>query len=340
MYSRQHRISKKPSDSHDAPASNQFAPRPFVVQPQTQEVKPPENQTADLQAKEEKSKQVSDGFPDPAVFTRHVAPPKQPRIQMKLTIGKAGDKYEQEADKMAAVVQQESSEKIQQPPATQISQVQDSVGLGTIQCDSKGAANFNQITGEKLNEADAPDKLKLPPQLIKGMQDGWDKSFPGGKSQEQGGIIVKDKEGNYQWKPGKSGTSGSFTPNYGDQGKDDTLIGVGHTHPYDASEGGMTDVSFSGDDLARLVYVEDRIAVVQSGQGQFVAARTEEFNTMLKGLDEAGKKKMFDEINKTWDDTFKSAKGKFQERVEAAVKAVCSKYHLVYYKGKDGNLTK
>ncbi|BAZ29773.1 hypothetical protein NIES4074_22200 [Cylindrospermum sp. NIES-4074] len=107
MYSRQHRISSKPSDSHDVPASNQFAPRPFVIQPQTEEVKPPQSQTADLQAKGEKSKEIPNGFPDAAVFTRHVAPPKTPRVQMKLNIGKAGDKYEQEADKMAAnVVQQ------------------------------------------------------------------------------------------------------------------------------------------------------------------------------------------------------------------------------------------
>ncbi len=206
----------------------------------------------------------------------------------------------------------------------------------TIQRDE----DFDKITGEKLKEGDAPDKLTLPPKLKEGMQNAWDKSLPGGKSQEQGGILVKDKSGEYQWKPGKPGKSGSFSPDYGDKGKDDTLIGVGHTHPYDASEGGMTDVSFSGQDLARLVYVEDRIAVVQSGTGQFVAARTEEFNKLLVGLDESGKKKMFDEMNQTWNDTFAGAKGKFRDRGEAAVKAVCSKYHLVYYKGKDGNLTK
>ncbi|MEW5857473.1 MAG: DUF4157 domain-containing protein [Cyanobacteriota bacterium] len=200
--------------------------------------------------------------------------------------------------------------------------------------------NFDTVADGNLKQADAPDKLKLPEELTEGMQEGWDKSLPDGKSQEQGGLLVKDKDGDYKWKPGKPGKSGSFSPNYSDQDKDETLVGVGHTHPYDASEGGHTDVSFSGQDLARLVYVKDRIAVVQSGEGQFVASRTVEFDKMLEKLDDAGKKKMFDEMKKTYDDALSSAKGKFQERVEAAVKAVCSKYHLVYYKGKNSKLTK
>ncbi|BAZ32086.1 peptidoglycan L-alanyl-D-glutamate endopeptidase CwlK [Cylindrospermum sp. NIES-4074] len=91
MYSRQHRTSKSNSNDSETPASNQFAPRPFVVQPQVAEPTTQQNQTADLQAKEGKTKEVSDGFPDPSVFTRHTAPPKQPRIQMKLTIGKPNE---------------------------------------------------------------------------------------------------------------------------------------------------------------------------------------------------------------------------------------------------------
>lgn len=97
MYSRQHRTSKSPGNDSDAPRTNQFAPRPFVVQPQTEEVKPQEDQTADLQTKAEKFKQVADGFPDPAIFTRHVTPPKRPRVQMKLNIARTQDKHEEEA---------------------------------------------------------------------------------------------------------------------------------------------------------------------------------------------------------------------------------------------------
>lgn len=41
MYSREHRATTS-SKSHDTPAKNQFAPRPFVIQTQTKEVKPPQ----------------------------------------------------------------------------------------------------------------------------------------------------------------------------------------------------------------------------------------------------------------------------------------------------------
>ena len=50
MYSREHRTAKKSSDSHNTPASNQFAPRRFVVQPKTEEVKPLDDQTPEKSA--------------------------------------------------------------------------------------------------------------------------------------------------------------------------------------------------------------------------------------------------------------------------------------------------
>ncbi|BAZ32185.1 hypothetical protein NIES4074_46870 [Cylindrospermum sp. NIES-4074] len=110
MYSREHRTAKKSSDFHNTPVTNQFAPRPFVVQPQTKEVKPQQEQTDDLQTKAEKINEVSDGFPDPAVFTRHLTPPKTPRVQMKLYIPQRGEKSEQEAEKVGEeVVQGQSS---------------------------------------------------------------------------------------------------------------------------------------------------------------------------------------------------------------------------------------
>ncbi|BAZ32203.1 hypothetical protein NIES4074_47050 [Cylindrospermum sp. NIES-4074] len=154
MYSRLHRISRKPSGSHDAPASNQFAPRPFVVQPQTEEVKPPQSQTADLQAKEEKSKEIASGFPDAAVFTRHVAPPKTPRVQMKLTIGQAGDKYEQEADRMAASVVQQinapESQSVQREAVPEEEEVQAKSLSDTVQ--REGLPEEEEVQAKSLSD--------------------------------------------------------------------------------------------------------------------------------------------------------------------------------------------
>jgi hypothetical protein len=197
---------------------------------------------------------------------------------------------------------------------------------------------FDKAAGDTLDMAGAPDELKLPKEVADGMKSAWSASFPGGKSQEQGGILVKTKDGKYEWRPGKSGTGGSFTANYEDVKEGETLIAVGHTHPYDKSEGGHTKVSFSGGDLANFIYNNRRMAIVQSGKGQFVAVRTKEFNDLLKDLNDEGKAKMYTEMTKCWDDAVGAAKGTMQERVEAAVRAVSEKYHLVYYAGTGGTV--
>ncbi|NEQ33166.1 MAG: hypothetical protein F6K04_19575 [Leptolyngbya sp. SIO4C5] len=200
--------------------------------------------------------------------------------------------------------------------------------------------NFDTLALGNLKKENLPEKFVIPESMKAGMQAAWKKSFPGGKSQEQGGILVKNKDGTYSWKAGPAGKSGSFSPNYGDVEADETLVASGHSHPYDKSEGGHTHVSFSGADLANLVTQDEHFKIVQAGEGQFVVSRTQEFNKKRSELDKQGKKDLKAEMKKTWNDTFSTAKGTFQERVEAAVKAVCSKYDLVYYKGSGGKLSK
>ncbi|MBD2489988.1 DUF4157 domain-containing protein [Aulosira sp. FACHB-615] len=99
MYKRQ--TSKgQSSTNHDAPA-NQFAPRRFVIQPQTEEA---EQKPADLQAKSQTT--PVNHLANIPIFPPGYQPPPPPRIQMKLSIGEPGDKYEQEADKLAQDVVQ------------------------------------------------------------------------------------------------------------------------------------------------------------------------------------------------------------------------------------------
>jgi hypothetical protein len=133
-----------------------------------------------------------------------------------------------------------------------------------------------------------------------------------------------------------------FMPNYGDVGKDQTLVGIGHTHPYDKSEGGHTDVSFSGGDISSIVYEKkiQPLNIVQSGEAVFVLARTAEFEELLKGLDADGRRELAQKIEKTWSDVYTSTKGKIPARAEAATRATCKAFHLVYYRGKNGSLTK
>lgn len=205
-----------------------------------------------------------------------------------------------------------------------------------------GAAGFEQVTtktdGKSVAEQDAPKHIVLPPALVQGMQKAWDGSIPMGKSQEQGGILVRNKDGSYEWKAGAAGESGSFDPNYDDKGKDQSLAVLGHTHPYDETEGGYTNVPFSGQDLARQVYSDEPVNVVQSGKGMFGTARTAEFDKMVAGLDEKAKRKMFQDMNKEWNDLFSSGKGELPGKADAATRAICHKYHLLYYKGEGDSL--
>jgi len=256
-----------------------------------------------------------------------------PTPQAKLEVSEPGDAHEREADAFANSVARGGA------AGGLIAKVTPGVvSRAVIQRDK----DFDKITAGHLNEADAPDAIALPKELSEGMQSAWDDSLPGGKSQEQGGNLARNKDGSYGWRKGSAGSSGMYSPDYGDVGKDQTLVGVGHTHPYDKSEGGHTNVSFSGGDISSIVYEKQTqpLNIVQSGETVFVLARTEEFEKLLAGLDAAGLKKLEQKIEKTWNDVYTTAKGKIPERAEAATRATCKAFHLVYYRGKGGSLTK
>lgn len=199
---------------------------------------------------------------------------------------------------------------------------------------------FEQIIGQNLQEGKAPDQITLPKALTDGMQAGWDKSLPLGQAREQGGNLVRNKDGSFAYRHGKSVSGDFFSPDYSDVGKDQSLVGVGHTHPYSQDEGGFTDVSFSGGDLSSIVYETQPLNIVQSGETLFIVARTVEFEKLLEGKDREEKKKLAAQIEAVWDKVYQGTKGKIPERAEAATRATCHAFHLVYYRGKGSTLAR
>jgi len=187
--------------------------------------------------------------------------------------------------------------------------------------------------------APAPATFTLPPELKTGMKAAWDASFPGGKSQEQGGILVRKADGTMEWRPGPAGNSGSFSVNYGDLKAGETLVASAHTHPYDASEGGHTDVTFSGADIGNMALGSrpEDMKFVRSGDGIFMVQETQAFKDFVAAKGDAAARA---EVVKTWNDSFAAATGTIQERAEAAVKATCQAHHLDYFKGTGDTLTK
>jgi hypothetical protein len=190
-----------------------------------------------------------------------------------------------------------------------------------------------------VSKASAPVSVTLPKEFSKGLKKAWDDSLPGTTSKEQGGILVSTADGSYKWKPGTTSTSGTFTINYGDVAQGETLVATAHTHPYSAAEQGHTNVAFSGDDMANFVTGVERIKVVRSGSGEFLIAKTKEWDDDVKGRSAAKITELEDAIKKTWKDAYDAYPGGVPASSQAAAKAVAKKFNLLYYSGSGGALT-
>ena len=202
-------------------------------------------------------------------------------------------------------------------------------------------AGYEGLAGG-AGEADAPASIELPPELSAGLQKAWEESFPEGKEPaERAGILVKDKDGKYVWKPNtKPGESAFSTPNYWDAKPGEKVIATGHTHPYGKKEGSITGMPESGEDLAGLVTSREHLDTVQSGKKQFVVARTAELDARLKDMSMDAKYALADKIRAFFKQTYDATKGSPQTKNVAAVKACCAKYHFVFYAGEGGHLQK
>jgi hypothetical protein len=181
--------------------------------------------------------------------------------------------------------------------------------------------------------------FSVDPALVDGMKTAWADSFPNGRSQEQGGILVRKADGTTEWRAGAAGNTGSFQVDYSTVKSGETLLASGHTHPYDAWEKGHTDVPFSGPDLGNMALSSrpEDMKFVRSGDTVFMVQETQGFKDLVTAKGESA---LRTEMIGAWDTAFAGATGTFAERNEAAVKAVAEKYHLDFYKGTGDALSK
>jgi hypothetical protein len=174
---------------------------------------------------------------------------------------------------------------------------------------------------------DAPKTVQLPNDINKEFQDSYKNSFPGGKSQEQGGTLVQDKNGKIKLVNMGAGTSGTFSPDR-KVGAGEKIIGTFHTHPYDASEGGWKGVSFSGADIAYASYYKEPI---------YVDAGNKQFMIMPSKATPAG------DISGDWDKEYAAQLAAGNDPPEASREAtnkIAKKYKMAYYEGENGELTR
>jgi hypothetical protein len=206
----------------------------------------------------------------------------------------------------------------------------------------KALEGFKQLIGGDTKIKDAPSKVSLPEQLMEGLKDAWDNSFPGGAEKEQGGLLVQGKDGKLNWKPEgpAASTANEINFNYKGVAPDEKVVASGHTHPYDS---GAVNIGQSSGDISRMVVADEPVALAQSGERSFMTAKTEEFNSRVQGLDKAGKEALMSEIDARWQSVFDEAqknKKSFEECVREANQATHAEYDLLYYEGEGGVLSR
>jgi uncharacterized Zn-binding protein involved in type VI secretion len=195
-----------------------------------------------------------------------------------------------------------------------------------------GAATVGGLPAKPPKDcASAPETVQIPQNVNDTFNSLMKNSFPNGKSQEQGGLIVSDSKGALSVINQHSGNSGSFVPDR-TLPPGDKKVGLFHTHPYDASEGGYTGVSFSGADIA-IAADNSEPSYVQSGDKQFLMLPTA---ATPKNLDA-------DALNKSQNKRIgelTKAGFPFDQASRIAANETAQKYGFAYYQGSNGTLTK
>lgn len=179
---------------------------------------------------------------------------------------------------------------------------------------------------------DAPGEITLAPELNKQFGQLWNSSFPNGNSQEYGGTLVRNSDGSLSLVNTGGGTSGSFSPNR-NAGSGQKIEGVFHTHPYDASEGGHTNVSLSGGDAAYMINKGDKVIIAQSGEGQFMYLRTDKTpaNVDYTAMNNQQNARVGQLVGQGHN---------FDEASRIAAKENAQNNGMAYYEGKNGKLAR
>ena len=177
----------------------------------------------------------------------------------------------------------------------------------------------------------APARVDLSP-MQPGYNRLWSQSFPSGRSQEHGGTIVADSNGTLSLVNTGGGQSGSFAPNLA-TGPNQTPVGIFHTHPYDATEGGYTGVSLSGGDAAYMINKQQDIIVAQSGTDQFMYMRTQATPPSVNAV----------ALNNAQNARIGVLQGQgmgFSDASRQAARETATQYNLAYYEGSNGILNR
>lgn len=188
----------------------------------------------------------------------------------------------------------------------------------------------------------APNTLKLPEAAVEALDELWkDSHRPDGSVQEQGGNLVRNYGGSYDFRRGEGHSTRQFEPDYDDVGWGQSLVGVVHTHPYANLDN--EGASFSSSDLASISAEEETqtLNILRSGDMTFVVARTKEFDKLVARYEAANDSSgLYRAMYDCYENVFAATEGTYKEKVETSVRRVCAEFHLEYYEGRGGTLSR
>lgn len=209
----------------------------------------------------------------------------------------------------------------------------------------RAVAGWNQLATAVPDESMTPEHVRLPDHLVQAIQIAWHETIASAPEHEHGGNIVKNGGSGYDLRRYDGDADGeTFQPNDNDVGWRQHIVGMVHTHPYGEYKTQVPEgyASFSEQDFDAFMRSDAHLSVLRSGPFTFMLSKTKQFEELVAASDndESKLRALGAEMYAAYDDVFDRTKGNFSGRVEAGILAVCRKFHLVYYQGQDGDLTR
>jgi hypothetical protein len=205
-------------------------------------------------------------------------------------------------------------------------------------------AGWTQLAYATPDERSTPQDVRLPANIVGQLDVLWQDSVSGTHDREQGGNLVRNSGGSYDIRRTANDSGHMFEPDENDVGWTQDLIGQVHTHPYREENERVPEqfATFSDGDFDALMRSDAHMSVLCSGPYTFILAKTKQFSAMVDALDnDETKLQTFAQgMTKVYDKAFQATEGKFSEKTEAGVMAVCHQFHLVYYSGQGSDLTR
>lgn len=210
--------------------------------------------------------------------------------------------------------------------------------------DRQKTAAWDQLATAAPDERATPTGVRLPPNIVQALEQAWQDTLKSKVAYEQGGNLVHNYSGGYELRRRENNDPRQFDQEDKDVGRFQTLVAQVHTHPYREEKDQVPEqfASFSDGDFDALMRSDAHLAVLRSGPYTFMLAKTKQFNAMVDQLanNEEKLKAFAARMATTYNRAADATEGAFSEKVEAGVMAVCEQFHLVYYEGQGGDLTR